>query len=262
MTEHPIGILDSGLGGLTIWQEIRRQLPDEPTIYIGDHAYRPYGEKPVKQIRDRVVRLMTFLLTKGVKLIVIGCNTATVAGIDTYRRWFPDIPIIGVVPVIKTAAQLTRTGSIAVLSTPFTSKSRYQKRLIQTFASGCRVTNIGCPGLGTLVEEDKIDEQAKTLLAPLLESFPSKRIDVLVLGCTHYPFVKDTMQDIVGDGVTIIDSAGAVARHTGRILAANKLRAGAGKPYTVFYTTGDANKVSRVATKLTGERITFTYGRV
>lgn len=258
----PIGIMDSGIGGLTIWREIRRQFPHESTIYLGDHANRPYGKKSAQQIRDRVVRVIAFLIGKGAKLIVVACNTATVAGIDLYRRQFPNVPIVGVVPVIKTAVQLTRTGCFAVLSTPFTQKSRYQRWLIQTFAGRYRVTNVGCPDLGTMIEEGANDKQVKNLLTGILRSFPSQRIDVIVLGCTHYPFVIDTIRDVVGDDVVIIDSSGAVARQVGRILDSEALRSQGRKPYTEFYTTEDALRVSRVATKLLGTRVRFAYARV
>lgn len=208
------------------------------------------------------MRVIAFLMGKGAKLIVVACNTATVAGIDSYRRQFPNVPIVGVVPVIKAAVQLTRTGCLAVLSTPFTQKSRYQRWLIQTFANGYRVTNVGCPGLGTMIEEDTSHKRVKALLTSIVGSFPSKRIDVIVLGCTHYSFVIDTIRDVVGDGVVVIDSSGAVARQVGRILDSETLRSQRRKPYTGFYTTADALRVSRVATELLGTRVRFTYDRV
>lgn len=260
--EAPIGILDSGLGGLTIWREIRQQLPKESTIYIGDHAYLPYGGRSVRVIRQRVKYLITFLLKKGAKLIVVACNTATVAGIDTFRSWFPSVPIIGVVPVVKTAASLTKTKHVAVLSTPNTAASSYQERLIKSFADGCTVENIGVPDLVSLIEAGEADGRETAILHRFLDPLKKRNIDVIALGCTHYPFIKDAIRNIVGDEVAIIDSGGAVARHTARILDANRLRALGAKPYTVFYTTGDAKNVTRIASKLTGEHIKFIYGRV
>ncbi|MBI4066711.1 glutamate racemase [Candidatus Gottesmanbacteria bacterium] len=254
-----IGILDSGLGGLTIWRAIRQQLPQESTIYIGDHAYQPYGGRSADTIRRRVKRLITFLLGKGAKLIVVACNTATVAGINRYRAWFPRVPIIGVVPVVKSAAAITKTKRVAVISTPYTAASRYQKRLIQTFAQGCQVENIAVPDLASLIEAGETDGRQAALLHRFLDPLKTGSIDVIVLGCTHYPFIKDTIRGVVGDGVAIIDSGGAVARHTARILDANGLRAKAGEPYTVCYTTGDATRVTRVANTLMGEPIEFFY---
>lgn len=256
----PIGILDSGLGGLTIWQEIRRQLPDEPTIYIGDHAYQPYGARSSDSIRRRVKRLIAFLLDKGVKLIVVACNTATVAGIDRYRQWFPKVPIIGVVPAVKMAAAITKTKHIAVLSTPYTAASRYQKHLIRTFANGCRVENIGVPELVPRIENGEADEKISAFLRKYVGTLGD--VDVVALGCTHYPFITSRIKEVVGSWITIIDSGGAVARHVNRVLTAESLRSRGVLPYTMFYTTGDARRVTRVANILTGENIQFSYGRV
>jgi len=139
MNYIPIGIIDSGSGGLSIWKEITLLLPGESTVYIGDHAHLPYSEKTTEFIRNRVFKLIQYLVTIRAKLVVIACNTATVAGIDWYREQFPDIPIIGVVPVIKTAVEVTKTKHIAVLSTVYTANSSYQQKLISIYASKCRV---------------------------------------------------------------------------------------------------------------------------
>lgn len=260
--DHPIGILDSGIGGLTIWREIRRQLPRESTIYIGDHLYQPFGGKSISVIRQRVKRLIAFLIKAKAKIIIIACNTGTVAGIDLYRRWYPTIPIIGVVPVVKTAVSLTKTKHIAVLSTINTAASSYQKRLIRTFADGCLVENIGVPDLVPLIEEGVIGEQVERLLRQFINSEKMSDVDVVALGCTHYPFIAHKISEIVGNEVAIIDSGGAVARQTVRILDTNRLRALGQKPYTVFYTTGNSSHVSRVATKLLGAKVRFEYARV
>ncbi len=262
LSDRPIGILDSGLGGLTIWQEIRHQLPGESTIYIGDQAHQPYGGRSSDTIRRRVKRLIRFLLDKGAKLVVVACNTATVAGIERYRQWFPSVPVIGVVPVVKTAALMTKTKHIAVLSTPYTAASRYQKRLIKTFAGGSRVENIGVPALATLIENGAVGSVMTAIVRKLFTSDHMRGVDVVALGCTHYPFIRQQIAAAAGKDVAVIDSGGAVARQTNRILDANSLRAGKIKPYTVFYTTGDARRVSRVAGKLMHENIQFAYARV
>lgn len=262
MKDAPIGILDSGLGGLTVWREIRRELPWESTIYVGDHAYQPYSHRSTQNIRRRVRRIIEFLLAKHVKLVVIACNTATVAGIDQYRLLFSHVPIIGVVPVVKTAAAITKTKHIAVLSTPYTAASSYQKRLIQTFANGCRVENIGVPELASLIEAGGGDSEQRNIIHQTLDPLKKKNIDVIALGCTHYPFVKHLIQRIAGSRVAVIDSGGAVARHTARILDANTLRSDTGTPYTIFYSTGNAKDVTEVARKLTGQALTFTYANV
>lgn len=257
-----IGIVDSGIGGLTIWKEIKKQLPNESFLYVADHAYAPYGNRSVGEIRHRAKRLIGFLLKKNAKIIVIACNTATVAGIDAYRKWFPVIPIIGVVPVVKTAAFMTKTKHIAVLSTPFTASSIYQKRLIKKFAKNCDVENIGVPELVSCIEKGQTDGRVSRLIGQFLNPETMRGVDVIALGCTHYPFVRSEIEKIAGKDVAIIDSGGAVGRHTVRILDANKLRGGQEKPYTVFYTTGNAKNVTRVAKKLMGESIRFTYVRI
>lgn len=260
--DHPIGILDSGLGGLTIWREIRRLLPQESTVYIGDHAYMPYGNRLIGEIQNRVKRLIGFLKGKNAKIIVVACNTATVAGIDTYRRWYPEVPIIGVVPVVKTAVSMTKTKHVGVLSTPSTAASSYQRRLIKIYSDGCRVENIGVRDLVPLIEEGVIGEQVERLLRQFINSEKMSDVDVVALGCTHYPFIAHKISEIVGNEVAIIDSGGAVARQTVRILDTNRLRALGQKPYTVFYTTGNSSHVSRVATKLLGAKVRFEYARV
>lgn len=262
MLESPIGIIDSGLGGLSIWKSIRAILPHESLLYIGDHGNLPYSKKETEFIRDRVICLIRFLLQKKAKMVVVACNTATVAGIDYYRKIYPQIPIIGVVPVIKTAAQLSKKKSFAVLSTTFTSESDYQKELIQAFARDCTVYNLGCPNLVSFVEKGKIsgieiEHELRMLLDPVKED-----IDVIALGCTHYPFLEDQIRGIVGKNVQILDSGGAVARQVERILEHNKSLAKTKNPLDAFFTTGDEEKVTSVATKLLGKLIEVRYAAV
>lgn len=251
MNNLPIGIIDSGSGGLSIWKEITALLPNESTLYIGDHAYLPYSEKSTAFIRHRITRLITFLLTKHVKLIVIACNTATVAGIDWYRTQFPTIPIIGVVPVVKTAAAMTKTNEICILSTKYTAMSSYQKKLIKEFASHTSVVSIGSSRLIEYIEstEDtrvKIVKELQTILRPIKMS----TVDVLVLGCTHFPFIKKEIQKVIGSAIPLLDSGLAVARHVRRILDTNGLFTNSSRAFHEFYTTGDVKKVSATYQKL------------
>ena len=238
-------------------------MPYESTIYVGDHAYLPYGEKSKLQIRKRAKKLITFLFTKNVKLIVVACNTATIAGIDQYRIWFPDIPIIGVVPVIKTAAQVSKKNSFAVLSTVFTANSTYQKQLIKKLAPATRVYNLGCPNLLSFVEKGvvrskEIDAELKSLLTPeVLDS-----IDVIALGCTHYPFLRGAIRAIVGKDIQILDSGGAVARHVERILKHNEIMNLDGHATHEFYSTGKDKQLSWVASSLLGRPLAVRYAHV
>jgi glutamate racemase len=251
MNNFPIGIIDSGSGGLSIWKEITALLPNESTVYIGDHAHLPYSEKSTLFIRHRIAKLIQFLLSRHVKLIVIACNTATVAGIDWYRLQFPDIPIIGVVPVIKTAAGLTKTNEICILSTKYTAESDYQKSLITAFASKTKIYSIGSSRLVTYIEsaEDtsvNIIKELQTILRTIIHS----HVDVLVLGCTHFPFIKEAIRMVIGPAITLLDSGPAVARHVQRILGKNNLFSNTSKATYTFYSTGVLKRVTATYRKL------------
>ena len=261
--DTPVGILDSGSGGLSIWKEIISILPNESTLYISDHKHMPYSEKSTSYIQNRVITLINFLLKKHVKVIVIACNTATVAGIDVYRKKFPQIPIIGVVPVIKTAALESRTRHIAVLSTQYTATSAYQDELIHKFAPHCIVEKIGSTSLVSLIEKgDLAGTEITKELVNLLDKIKADDTDILVLGCTHYPFVRNQIHAIVGKEVRILDSGGAVARQTKRIIEKEALRSISNKPSFDFYTTGNSKSVSVVASKLLVETIKFHHVRL
>lgn len=256
MNNVPIGIIDSGSGGLSIWKEITTLLPHESTIYIGDHVYLPYSEKLTNFIQHRVAKLIQFLKKKHVKLIVIACNTATVAGIESYRLQFPAIPIIGVVPVIKTAAQLSKTKNIMVLSTVYTAKSTYQKKLIHDFAPHCVVQSVGSSYLVRLIESpNKHTALIQKELQSTLKTICSSPVDVLVLGCTHFPFISDEIRRMVGPTVQLLDSGGAVARHVKRTLANNNALTDLLHRKYVFYTTGDPANVTKTFQKLLERRV-------
>jgi glutamate racemase len=262
MLDTPIGIFDSGSGGLSILETLVRELPNESFVYIGDHSNLPYANKAVTAIHTRVYRMIEFLNTKKVKSIVIACNTATVAGIDLYRSRFPKIPILGVVPVVKTAAEMTKTNKILVLSTPFTAKSEYQKQLIHTFASGKMVYSVGCPDLVPLIEKGKIyGHELEAILRKTIIPYLNKRIDVIVLGCTHYPFLLPLIHGIINkEKVHVLDSSGAVMRQLKRVLVHNNIEASISHVKTQeFFTTGAANTVSEVASLLMKKEIYFHH---
>ncbi|MBI4065390.1 glutamate racemase [Candidatus Gottesmanbacteria bacterium] len=260
MNTFPIGIIDSGLGGLTIWREIVTLLRHESTVYLADHQHLPYSNKKTYDIRNYVTKLIKLLIHMKVKIIVIACNTATVAGIDWYRKKFPTIPIVGVVPVVKTASNISKTRRFAVLSTFFTAKSGYQKKLIQTFAADCDVYSIGIGDLVTTIEEGDIDSPKisrllKNKLLPILK----RNIDVIALGCTHFPLVASCIRDIVGEDIAIVDSGSAVARQIVRILQNRSEFSESKKVTHDFFTTGNATKISRVVAKLIQKQIYFTH---
>lgn len=256
MKNQPIGILDSGVGGLSIWKEIVLKLPNESTIYLADSLNCPYGEKTPQEIYVLAKRLVNFLLDQKVKLIVLACNTITVFCIDKLRADFPDIPIVGTVPVVKSASEQTRNKKIGILSTIATSKSKYQKNLIGKFAKDCVVVNIGTEELVPLVEKGEINgAKVQRSLKKILNEFVVKGVDTIALGCSHFPFLKDKIQNIMGKGVMVLDSSGAIARQARRVLTNNNSLSLSKNTSHEFYTTGDANKFIKVSKKLMEHRL-------
>ncbi len=261
--DAPIGILDSGSGGLSIWREIVLLLPNESTVYVGDHGNMPYSDKTTDFIQKRVKKIIKFLLSKRAKCIIIACNTATVAGIETYRRAFPDVPIVGVVPVIKTAVTISKTRHIAVFSTDYTAGSAYQRDLIQKFAKNCVVESIGSTHLVSLIEKGNLSSpDISRKLTSKLSMLKHSDVDVLALGCTHFPFVRDQIRAIVGEDIEILDSGGAVARQLKRILIGESIEASGNTPIYEFYTTGDAAGVTRAMRTLLDRQITVSYANL
>lgn len=260
-TEHPIGFIDSGSGGLSIWKSVVTLLPYESTLYIGDHAYIPYGKKSVSFIRSRVERLIAFLIKRSVKLIVIACNTATVAGIEYYRNKYPDIPIIGVVPVIKTAVAVTKNQSIVVLATDFTAQSLYYKEMINKYAKNCTVVSIGASELVTIIEQkDKLEVLIRDVITQKLALENVRGFDTVVLGCTHFPLIRDQLARLFGEHVTILDSGSAVANQVQRILTNNSLLNSSNtKSRYDFFSTGEIEKVNSVVSSLMSDTIHFAY---
>lgn len=240
MKNNPIGVLDSGIGGLTVLQEIVRELPEESFIYIGDSKNTPYGSKSSDEIYKLARQLVAFLLTKQVKLIIIACNVITVNCLDKFRKDYPEIPFIGTVPVVKTAAAVSQSKRIGILSTTGTAQSPYQKKLIATFASNCTVSNYGTDALVPFIEQGRLsDEELATVLRQVLTPFQTEKIDTLALGCTHFPFLKKQIQEILGDDVRLLDSGGAVARQVKRVLQQNNVLAEKNIPKGIIYTTGN-----------------------
>lgn len=251
MNKSPIGILDSGVGGLSIWRHIVKKLPNEPTIYIADSKNCPYGRKSSEEIYQLSKKLVTFLVQKKVKLIVLACNTITVSCLPKLRKDFPKTPIIGTVPVIKTALEITKNNKIGVLSTVRTAKSKYQKKLIKTFAGGARVLNIGTDKLVPIIENGRTNMiRISKILNEELKPFLDFKIDTLALGCSHFPFLKKEMQKILGKKVLILDSSPAIARQVERVLKNNSELSVYNSPRHVLYTTGDPVKFKKAAETL------------
>lgn len=257
---NPIGFFDSGSGGWSVWESVTRLLPHESTVYFGDHANIPYGDKTKEFIQRRVIAVIRYLTKFNIKLMVIACNTATVAGIEEYRRAFPQLPIVGVVPVVKTAAAHTKSGVIAVLSTAYTANSEYQKSLIAQFAAGKKVFNLGTGELVPRIEKGETDSpEIRQILHDLLSEPLAQGCDELALGCTHYPFLRPVLKDIVGSRVEILDSGDAVARQVERILRTNGSAAAPDHaPEHSFLTSGNADAVSHTASVLLSRSVVVT----
>jgi glutamate racemase len=245
----PIGVLDSGVGGLSVLRHLRAELPAEHFLYFADQANIPYGPRPAEEVVGFTAAITRFMLARGAKLIVVACNTATTAALDQLRARFPDMPFVGMEPAVKPAAAQTRSGVVGVLATPGTFNSHRYASLMARYASGIRVYEDPCVGLVQLIEAGALTGEAtagvlRRAVAPMLAA----GADTLVLGCTHYPFVQPLLQSIAGDGVTIIDPAPAVARQTRNVLQQRARLA----PDTQIgavrcYTTGDATRMAALA---------------
>lgn len=251
MDNRPIGFFDSGIGGLTIWRATRRLLPKESLILLADSRHVPYGAKTPEELCERSTVMVRFLIGLDVKLVVVACNTASVYALAHLRATFPQVPFVGVVPVVKTLARRTRTGTIAVLSTPATSESAYLAGLIEEFAADKQVINVGCEGLGELIEAGELrGAQTRMLLERYVAPLRDSSVDVVGLGCTHYPFLRRSIKRLLGADVRVYDPARPVARRVQQLLAERDAFACHNDPSYCFYTTGDRQRFALVASKL------------
>jgi len=222
-TKQPIGIFDSGVGGLSIWHEIVNLLPNENTIYFADSKNAPYGQKAQEKIIEFSIKNTELLLERGCKLIVVACNTATTNAIK-YLRTNYDVPFIGIEPAIKPAALQTKNNIVGILATQGTLSSELFNNTSQKFSEGITIIEQIGEGLVPLIEEGKRDSvEMKNLLQLYLKPMIERNIDYLVLGCSHYPFLIPQIRNIVGKNVTIIDSGEAVAKQTKAVLEKNDL---------------------------------------
>ncbi len=248
MNDHPIGIFDSGVGGLSVWREIARQLPHEDTRYFADQAHIPYGPRPMEQIRDFSEAIARFLLGRGCKAIVVACNTASAAALKGLREQFPQVPFVGMEPAVKPAVERTQTRVVGVLATPATFQGALFASVVERFANGVKLVNQVCPGLVEQIEAGNFDTpETDAMLRGFLRPIVEADADSVVLACTHYPFVIEPIRRIVGPGVNVIDPSPAIARQTGRVLAERGLSAPASRTGRhVFYTSGDRDAFRRV----------------
>lgn len=252
---RPIGVLDSGVGGLSILREIRRQLPAEDVIYFADQGHVPYGPRPLAEIRAFTHAITRFFLQHGVKAVVVACNAASAASLHALRESFPDVPFVGMEPAVKPAALNSRSGVIGVLTTKATNQGELFASVIDRFAAGVRVETQVCPEFVALVEGGEFESAAAyeavgAALAPLLAA----GADQLVLGCTHFPFLAPAIAAAAGPDVAIVDPSAAVARQTGRVIDA--CRSAPGHAGAVrYYTSGDPAAFLALAGRLVDEPV-------
>ncbi len=217
-SSSPIGIFDSGIGGLSVWREIARQLPREDTIYFADQIHIPYGPRSLQEIRMFSEAVTRFLLARGCKLIVVACNTASAAALKYLRATFPELPFVGMEPAVKPAAETTRTGVVGVLATPATFQGELFASVVERFANGVQLINQVCPGLVEQIEAGHLNtRETLEMLDRFLQPIRAANADTIVLGCTHYPFVIEAIRQLA-PGVNVIDPAPAVARQVERVL--------------------------------------------
>jgi glutamate racemase len=262
---HPIGIFDSGIGGLTVLRAIHQLMPDEPLLYLADQAHVPYGPRPLGEVRHFSEAITTYLLHQGARMIVVACNTASAAALKYLRSNFPEVTFVGMEPAVKPAAEHTHSGVVGVLATPATFQGELYASVVERFGHGVKLLQHTCPGLVTQIENGALESsETRRILEEALHPMLEQGIDTVVLGCTHYPFVIPLIQQITGPAVRVIDPAPAVARQVQRLLVAANLfdlglkikgdKPGASRHLLHFATTGDAVRLEKMLLGLLGEK--------
>lgn len=245
-----MGIFDSGVGGLSVAREIRHALPAEDLLYIADTAYCPYGDRPPEEVRARALAVGRYLEAAGARVVIVACNTATGAALETLREAL-GVPVIGLEPAVKTGAARTRNRRIGVMATAGTLRSERFVRLVREHAAGIEVVAQPCPGLVDLIEQGQLDgaalhQRVDELTRPLRDA----GVDTVVLGCTHYPFVTAAVRQSMGEEVAIVDSGPAIARRLAHVLAESGAGAGGGSGSLRVKTTGEPEAVRPVVARL------------
>jgi len=252
---QPIGVFDSGVGGLSVLRALRQVMPAEPALYFADQAHVPYGQRPAAQVRDFSEAITRFLIGRGAKLIVVACNTASAAALYYLRGKFSTVPFVGMEPAVKPAVEHTRRALVGVLATPATFQGALYASAIERFANGVTILQEPCPGLVNQIEQGNLHgDKTRTILESALLPMLERGIDTVVLGCTHYPFVIPLIKEIVGEDVRVIDPAPAIAKQTKRLLDANGLNHPGGESGALrFYTSGSAEALLSLLPDLLGE---------
>lgn len=249
----PIGVFDSGLGGLSVLRAMMEQMPGESMVYFGDQGHVPYGTRSMAEIRAFSDEITRFLLRRGSKLIVVACNTASAAALKYLREKHPAVSFVGMEPAVKPAAEKTRTGRVGVLATPATFQGELYASVVERFGAGVQFFQHSCPGLVAQIEKGDLDGDAtKEILENALVPMIEQNIDTVVLGCTHYPFVIPVIQEIVGADVRVIDPAPAVARQVKRLLEDSGNLSDSKNISLDFFTTGSVGNMEDLLPSLIG----------
>ncbi len=251
----PIGVFDSGVGGLSVLRAILEQLPTVPVLYAGDQMHVPYGSRSLAEVRLLSEGLTHFLLSQGARLIVVACNTASAAALHHLRELYPEVPFVGMEPAVKPAAENTRSGVVGVMATPATFQGELYASVVERFGQHVKIITDTCPGLVNQIEAGDLDS-SKTIeiLRKALNPMIDAGVDTVVMGCTHYPFVIPQIQKIVGPGVRVIDPAPAIARQTGRLLVERGwLDQSTASVPPRFYTSGETEGMRELIVQLLQE---------
>ena len=255
-SQAPIGAFDSGIGGLSVLRAIQQRLPGEDFIYIGDQANVPYGPKGLAEVRRLSEGIVRFLMGQRAKLIVIPCNTASAAALHSLRRQNPGYPFVGMEPAVKPAAEHTETGVVGVLATPTTFEGELYASVVERFGRDVTILQDTCPGLVNEIEAGRAEgPEARRILEGALKPMLAKGLDTVVLGCTHYPFAFETIREIVGEMVRMVNPAPAIARRVEQLLDEMDLknpRSNGGQ--TRYLTSGDPEAMKIRLKELLGER--------
>jgi glutamate racemase len=256
VSDRAIGVFDSGVGGLSVLREIRRELPFENLLYVADSGYAPYGDRPAAFVQQRARSIVEFLVAEGASSIVVACNTATAVAVDSLRSTFT-LPIVAIEPAVKPAAATTRSGVVGVLATTNTLTSAKFARLVEQYAGGAAVLTQASPGLVEQVESGELDgTRTRALVERYVDPLLEEGVDTLVLGCTHFPFLTPVIQDVAGPNVAVIDPAVAVARELRRRLATTSLLSTSTTPgWERFWTSGPIETIGPIISRLWGREV-------
>ncbi len=254
LNRSPIGVLDSGVGGLSVVRCLTQALPYENVTYFADQAHVPYGNRSLREVRAYAEGITDFLLRHGAKLIVVACNTASAAALHHLRRVFPRTLFVGMEPAVKPAAQATLNGIVGVLATPATFEGRLFASVVDRFAADVTVLKQPIPGLVDQIEAGDLDgPETRAILEGGLSPLLAQGVDTLVLACTHFPFVIQLIEELTPRDVRVIDPAPAVARQAGRLLGQNALSNPGGKAGKLrLYTSGEAARLEAMTKRLIG----------